>query len=301
MNRITGHLRVRETDRPAKDLTVHVYLVGERQVPASIMDDSKWDALFNADWKGLDAVRIGSANSDVAGQFVLDYDPEALPRVTRDGTRLNLWLAVTGADLASAYPCPKVVYASCDIRIGAGEQESFLIHLDERRLRRLGLIGGVPQIRRDGLSASAVLGAIEAVAAAVPKPDLDGIKFSRHFNERHEKRAQEMADAGVRPRKQAQFTVPVAMAAKSEDQPRLSIKADDQRGRLMVHSQSNPGGKPLIFKGIRRQTAVIGVASVMVEVDDESGAFELALANVPDTLKLDQADPLALWVPAKPT
>jgi hypothetical protein len=301
MKRITGHLRVRETDRPAKDLTVHVYLVGGLQVPASIMDDSKWDALFNADWKGLDAVRIGSANSDAAGQFVLDYDPEALPRVTLDGTRPNLWLAVTGADLASAHPCPKVVYASCDIRIGAGEQESFLIHLDERRLRRLGLIGGVPQIRRDGLSASAVFGAIEAVAAAVPKPDLGGVQFSKHFNERHEKRAQEMADAGVRPRKQAQFTVPVAMAAKSEDQPRLSIKADDQRGRLMVHSQSNPGGKLLIFKGIRRQAAAIGEASVMVEVDDDSGAFELVLANVPGTLKLDQADPLALWVPAKLT
>jgi hypothetical protein len=279
---------------------VHLYAVGVRQVPSNIQNESEWDALFAAEWRGLDALRIGSTGSDEAGRFTLDYDPESLPRSTDDGARPNIWLAVTGADLTSAHPCARVVHASCDIRVGAGPRESFLIHVDAWRLRRLGLLGGVPQVRRGKLSAETVLGAVDAVATAMPEPDLNGVRFSEHFNDRHAERAREMAASGIRPRKQSEFALPIGLGLTSVKNPRLSIRPDPQSGRLQVHSQTSKNGKPLVFKDIRRRALKSGAPAMRVEIDETSGAFELVLAPVPGDLKLDQKDPLALWVPEKP-
>lgn len=296
MHMLTGQLRLRGVDAAIPELTIHVYAVGPRQVPQTILDPDTWDALMRADWKGLDAQRLGSVLSNADGAFQASYDPKSLPR----GQSPNLWVAVTGPDLSGAQVCERVVHASCDIRGNAGPRESVVLHLEEHRLRALGLLGGTPRTAR-GVVASDMLTQVERAARQTATPDLDGQRFSTFFNARQTEVATENAAAGIHAPRQAEVGLTISLRPLETANARaLTLHKDNATGRLTVSTDGQADAQPLNFAGVKRLGAKDRSprdAASHVRIDPERGNFELHLASVPDRLTVEEPDTLALWTP----
>jgi hypothetical protein len=296
MERISGQIRQRETGRALPTLTVHFYFAKQSIVPPHILDETRWDELYRASWKGLDLEKIGSVISGPDGWFFLDYGAESGSTPT-DPAR-NIWFAVTGANLSDTRGCAGVLHAACEIRTGAGGHESFLIYIAEAKLRQLALTGRVPSARDPRARPSVLQGAVASVAEAMAPPDLRTQKFSEVFAARREALQSEIAARKSTPLRPASFAIQVALSAAEGESlaPGAKIGAADGGGVALI-TPGGAAGRKLKYAGIHRRPseARADTNGTSLRIDTSSGEFRLSLAEVAEDLRVSDDEGNALF------
>ena len=124
MNKITGRIIIHETQLPISSLLVHFYSVLETTLPDPLRDESQWDKLYAAGWKGLTSTRLGSVQTTADGRIDFEYDPTRIHPPTSAGSTsfwssllstgsvpssrsINLWFAVLGPEITGLRRLPQ--------------------------------------------------------------------------------------------------------------------------------------------------------------------------------------------------
>ncbi|GMG82129.1 hypothetical protein LNKW23_13420 [Paralimibaculum aggregatum] len=284
MNEVSGQIVLAGGQAGLPSLTVHVYATPERAVPAHVLDESQWDELSGAGWKGFELSRVGSAASDGVGRFRLGYEAETVARA-------HLWLAATAPDLTAAQPCPRVVGVCCEVRTEPAAREHMVLPVSARRLHRFGAFGPASSAERHGAAPGRLFALLDKAAAAAPAPALGGTRYSLFHARRHEAALAEMAARGQAPARAGGFALGIAAGCTQgcvlgED---VSVTRDPASGALGLLRPAGGDVTPLAYAGLRRSPAGASGRPALLEIDERSGAFQLRLARVPDRLSLEDA------------
>jgi hypothetical protein len=132
MDEVTGVVVLHATGRAIEGMTITVVDVEEganEQFLKGTLTGKSASAI-----QELSVHRLGSAVTDAAGRFAIAYTP-------RDAAaRPTLGLVVLGPETPGDHSCPRILHASCDLRVGAAQREEFRLALTPEALRRGGAL-----------------------------------------------------------------------------------------------------------------------------------------------------------------
>jgi hypothetical protein len=287
MHRAVGRVVISETWNGIRDLTVVLFdaqpeayrvfmeddLVGK---PSSILCD-------------LPVQRLGSAISDAKGQFTIEYSFEVGRCVGP-----NLAVIVSSPDVGGK-GCPKILHASCDIRVSAGEIENYLLAIPNGTLHQL-----CPMwFGLDGLSVkvSEVHNIFEKIRTAWHQEEQE--ESTLKFSEIYRKKIETLQEAGTKKRfleNDVRFALPI-----------ISIGGEGQAGVAFDHETK----KWFMQKGDEKsEIKFIGIASaseleleerpragIGVVLDENKKEFQLVISSAPLSLRALETNPgeLFLW------
>lgn len=301
MNKITVRVVVHETDKPISSLQVHFYSLKEQALPRAIKDESLWDKLYEANWTGLTVTRLGSAHTSTDGLINYEYDPSFVKALTKSDA-LNIWYVVVEPEVAGRKSCPKILHVGCDVRVNAGSHESYFIRIPNERLIRLGLDAEpVPMLSQTFTSPElyTLINEVSQVSLPTQVMEEDG-SFAVGFRKRQMKHRAKL--------KKKNFVYPTRSAfsallpLKTHEGKSLSentkITFDKQNKSFAIVRENEPA-KSLTFKGLVRIEATnlksLKQNKPAVQIEESSGNFRLALLKVPDSLRLTDNEPNALY------
>ena len=157
-NQVSGAVFVSETRAGIPGLLISLFDVSSKSATALEQEQITARVCQRPEGKvNIPGTRIGSVITDLDGTFTLKYN-DCAPHTAHAQPRPALLLTVGAPEACHLTPCPRLLYASCEIRQSAGRIESYAIAIARAQLQA----AGIPLPSTGGLETNAT--AAEAVA-----------------------------------------------------------------------------------------------------------------------------------------
>lgn len=293
MGKIKLKLCIHETSAALPNLMVTWFGTPLSLVPEEYLDSSKWEILRKSNWKGLNAIRIGSAYTKEDGYAQMEYDSK---RLAADPS-LNLWYIIQSPEIAGAKSCSQVIHASCQLIVNPSEYEESEVRVPMELYNDFGLGTNLAPIIDSQRSSEDLYLQLKKVETGlkVVGADNTGI-FSKAYNKDLQKSKERKEKAFGRIAKPHSFRVPVSLKDKSSSENLKDAIIYDERSKSIILRE---GGLPLRFEGIARiskkEMSPKDKNKPVILINKETGRFQVSLPKVPDNLELSETMPTKLY------